>query len=75
MKAAIGLPISAYMLSFAVFTLLAGGWAGRYGVCRLFAAGAARVTDGFHMSQTYCAMPRDGMLPLSRCIKRVSMVR
>jgi len=41
----------------------------------LFAAGAARVTDGFHMSQTYCAMPRDGMLPLSRCMKRVSMAR
>ncbi|TXG98655.1 MAG: MFS transporter [Zoogloea sp.] len=44
---AIGLPISAYMLSFAVFTLLAGGWAGRYGVGRLFAAGAVLSTGGF----------------------------
>ena len=45
--AAVGLPISAYMLSFALFTLLAGSWAGRFGVSRLFAAGAALSVGGF----------------------------
>ena len=36
--AAIGLPISAYMLSFALFTPFAGRWAERYGVACTFAA-------------------------------------
>ena len=35
------------MRGFAAFTLLAGGWAGRYGVGRLFAAGAVLSTGGF----------------------------
>lgn len=45
--AAIGLPISAYMLSFALFTPFAGRWAERYGVARTFAVGALLSTAGF----------------------------
>ena len=45
--AAIGLPISAYMLSFALFTPFAGRWAERYGVARTFAAGALLSAAGF----------------------------
>ncbi len=41
----------------------------------LFAAGAVRITDGFHMSEAYCGMPRDGMHPLSRYMKRTSVAR
>ncbi len=46
-SAAIGLPISAYMLSFALFTPFAGRWAERFGVARCFAAGALLSTAGF----------------------------
>ncbi|TXH46826.1 MAG: MFS transporter, partial [Burkholderiaceae bacterium] len=45
--AAIGLPISAYMLSFALFTPFAGRWAQRYGVARTFAVGALMSAAGF----------------------------
>ena len=41
----------------------------------LFACGAVRITDGCRMSEAYCAMPRDGMYPLTRCMKRVSVAR
>ncbi|HWQ58577.1 MAG TPA: acyl-CoA reductase, partial [Clostridia bacterium] len=41
----------------------------------LFAAGAVRITDGFHMSEGYCAMPRDGAYPLAKYMKRVSVAR
>lgn len=43
----IGLPISVYMLCFAVATPLAGGLADRHGAGRVFAAGAALSAAGF----------------------------
>jgi len=44
---AISLPISAYMLSFALLTPFAGRWAERFGVARTFAVGAGLSTLGF----------------------------
>lgn len=44
---AIGLPISAYMLSFALFTPFAGRWATRFGVAPTFAVGALMSAAGF----------------------------
>lgn len=41
----------------------------------LLAAGAARITGGCHMSESYCAMPRDGVYPLARYMKRASIAR
>lgn len=43
----IGLPISVYMLCFAVATPLAGGLADRHGAGRIFTAGAALSAAGF----------------------------
>lgn len=37
----------------------------------LFACGATRITDGYRMSEGYCAMPHDGVYPLTRYMKRV----
>ena len=44
---AIGLPISAYMASFAVLTPFAGHWAARFGAGRTFAMGALLSALGF----------------------------
>jgi predicted MFS family arabinose efflux permease len=44
---AIGLPISAYMASFALLTPFAGRWAARFGAARIFALGAALSAAGF----------------------------
>jgi len=44
---AIGLPISAYMASFALLTPFAGRWGERFGTARTFAAGAALSAAGF----------------------------
>ena len=41
----------------------------------LLAAGAARITDGARMSEGYCGMPRDGIYPLARYMKRVGVAR
>lgn len=41
----------------------------------LLACGAVRITDGCHMNEAYCAMPRDGVYPLTRYMKRVSLAR
>ncbi|WP_374481960.1 MFS transporter [Zoogloea sp.] len=44
---AIGLPISAYMASFALLTPFAGSWAERFGTTRTFAIGATLSAAGF----------------------------
>ncbi|WP_079432576.1 MFS transporter [Zoogloea sp. LCSB751] len=44
---AIGLPISAYMASFALLTPFAGRWAERFGTARTFALGSALSATGF----------------------------
>lgn len=44
---AIGLPISAYMASFALLTPFAGRWAERFGTARTFAIGTALSAAGF----------------------------
>ena len=44
---AIGLPISAYMASFALLTPFAGHWAARFGAGRTFALGASLSALGF----------------------------
>ena len=46
---AIGLPIAAYMASFALLTPFAGHWAARFGAARVFAAGAMLSAVGFGM--------------------------
>ena len=43
----VGLPISAYMASFALLTPFAGHWAVRFGVARTFALGAGLSAAGF----------------------------
>ena len=41
----------------------------------LIAAGAVRICDGYNLSHGYCDMPRDGILPLTRYMKRVSVAQ
>lgn len=41
----------------------------------LLAAGAVRICDGYGLSKGYCGMPRDGIFPLARYVKRVSVAR
>lgn len=46
-EAEVGLPITAYMLCFALATPFAGRWTDRWGIARVFAAGVALALAGF----------------------------